>query len=74
MIIIRDIHFNKEEVFDGSNEILKCDIKNISLEYLVKIVKNMTHKAIIIVLPTTYNNTGKNLKYSYKNEGNKKKI
>ena len=39
MIIIRDIHFNKEKVFDGSTEILKNDIKNMFLEYLVKIVK-----------------------------------
>ena len=61
-------------MFDGSTEILKCDIKNISLKYLVKIVKNTIRKAIIIVLPITYNNTAKNLKWFYKSKGNKKKI
>ena len=49
-------------MFDGSTEILKCDIKNIFLKHLVKIIKNATRKATIIVLLTTYNNTVKNLK------------
>ena len=41
---------------------------------MVKIVKNAIRKAIIIILPTTYNNTAKDLKWFYKNKGNKKKI
>ena len=49
-------------MFDGNTEILKYDIKNISLEYLVKIVRNTTRRATIIILPTTYNNTAKDLK------------
>ena len=74
VIIIRDVYFNKEEVFDSNTEIFKCDIKNISLKYLVKIVKNIIYKVTIIILLTTYNNTVKDLKWSYKNKGNKKKI
>ena len=61
-------------MFDSNTEILKCDIKNIYLEHLVKVVKNITRKVIIIILPTTYNNTAKNLEWSYKSKGNKKKI
>ena len=61
-------------MFNGNTEILKCDIKNIFLKYLTKIIRNTTHKAIIIVLPTTYNNIIKNLKWFYKSKGNKKKI
>ena len=61
-------------MFDGNTEILKCNVKNISLKHLIKIIKNATRKAIIIILPTTYNNTAKNLEWSYKSEGNKKKI
>ena len=61
-------------MFDGNTEILKCDIKNIFLKYLVKIIKNTTRRVIIIILLTTYNNTVKDLKWSYKNKGNKKKI
>ena len=60
-------------MFDGSTEILKCNMKNIFLKHLVKIIKNTTRKAIIIILPTTYNNTAKDLKWSYKNKGNKEK-
>ena len=74
VIITRDIYFNEEKVFDGNTEILKCDIKNISLEYLVKIVKSVICRVIIIVLLITYNNTVKDLEWFYKNEGNKKKI
>ena len=48
-------------MFDGNTKILKCDIKNIFLKYLVKIVKNAIRKATIIILPITYNNTVKNL-------------
>ena len=59
-------------MFNSNTKILKCDIKNISLKYLVKIVKNARHKATIIILPTTYNNTAKDFKWSYKNKGNKK--
>ena len=72
--MIRDVYFNKEEMFDGSTEIFKCDIKNISLKHLIKIVKNATRRVIIIILPIIYNNTVKDLKWSYKNKGNKKKI
>ena len=61
-------------MFNGNTEILKCDIKNISLKHLIKIIKNTTHKAIIIILPTTHNNIVKDLKWFYKSEGNKKKI
>ena len=61
-------------MFDGNTEILKYDIKNIFLKYLVKIVKNTIRKVIIIVLPTTHNNTVKDLKWSYQNKGNKKEI
>ena len=72
VIIIRDVHFNKEEVFDGSTETLKYDIKNIFLKHLAKVVKNITYRVIIIILLTTYNNTVKDLKWSYKSKGNKK--
>ena len=74
IIIIRDVYFNEEEIFDGSTEILKYDIKNISLKYLVKIVRNAICKVIIIILPITHNNTVKDLKWFYKNKGNKEKI
>ena len=74
VIIISDIYFNKEEVFDGSTEILKYDVENISLKYLVKIVKNATRKVIIIILLIIYNNTAKDLKWSYESEENKEKI
>ena len=62
IIIIRDVHFNEEEVFNGNTKILKYDIKNISLKYLIKIIKSITRKATIIILPTTYNNTAKDFK------------
>ena len=74
VIIIRDVYFNEEEVFDGSTEILKYDIKNISLEYLVKIIRSAIRRVIIIVLLITYNNTVKDLEWFYKSEGNKEKI
>ena len=61
-------------MFNGNTKILKYNIKNISLKHLIKIVKSAIHKAIIILLLTTYNNTVKDLKWSYKSEGNKKKI
>ena len=61
-------------MFNGNTEILKYNIKNISLKYLVKIVKSATHKVIIIILLITYNNTVKDLEWFYKSEGNKKKI
>ena len=61
-------------MFDGNTEILKCDVKNISLEHLVEVMKSATRRVIIIVLPITYNNTVKDLKWSYKSEGNKEKI
>ena len=74
VIIIRDIYFNKEEVFDGSTEILKCDIKNISLKYLVEIMRSAIRRAIIIILLIIYNNTVEDLEWSYKSKGNKEKI
>ena len=74
IIITKDIYFNKEKVFDNNTEILQYNIKNISLEHLVKIVRNITHEVTIITLPITYNNTVKDLKWFYKNEGNKKKF
>ena len=61
-------------MFNDNTKILKCNVKNISLEYLVKIVKSITRKAIIVILPITYNNTVKDLKWFDKSEGNKKKI
>ena len=61
-------------MFNGNTKILKCNIKNISLRYLIKIIKNTTRKVTIIMLLTTYNNTIKDLKWFYKNKGNKKKI
>ena len=72
--MIRDIHFNEEEIFDSSAKIFKYNVKNISLEYLVKVVKKATRRAIIIGLLTMYNNTIKNLKWSYKSKGNKEEI
>ena len=74
VIIIKDIHFNKEKVFDGNTKTFKCDIKNIFLKHLAKIIKNTTRRAIITTLPTTHNNTIKDLEWSYKSKGNKKKI
>ena len=61
-------------MFNSNTETLKCDIKNISFKYLVEIVRNTIRKAIIIILLTTHNNTVKDLKWFYKNKGNKKKI
>ena len=61
-------------MFDGNTEILQYNIKNISLKYLIKIVKNTTRKVIIIILLTTYNNIVKDLEWFYKSEDNKKKI
>ena len=61
-------------MFDGNTEILKYNIKNISLKHLVKIVRNTTRRATIIILLITYNNIVKDLEWSYKSEGNKEKI
>ena len=61
-------------MFDGNTEILKCDIKNIFLKHLVKIVKSAIRRVTIIILLTTYNNTAKDFKWSYKSKGNKEKI
>ena len=61
-------------MFNGSTETLKSDRKNISLEYLAKIVKKAIYTAIIIILLTIYNNNIENLKWFYKSEGNKEKI
>ena len=61
-------------MFNSNTKTLKCNIKNIFLKYLVKIVKSATRKVIIIILLITYNNTVKDLEWSYKSEGNKKKI
>ena len=64
----------RKKIFNGNTEIFKCDIKNISLKHLVKIVRSATYKVTIIVLLITHNNTVKNLKWFYKSKGNKKKI
>ena len=74
IIIIKDIYFNKKEIFNGNTKILKYNVKNISLRYLVEIVRNAIRKATIIILLTTHNNTVKDFKWSYKSEGNKEKI
>ena len=49
-------------MFNGNTEILKCDVKNISLKYLIKIMKNITRRVIIIILLIIYNNIIKDLK------------
>ena len=74
VIIIKDVHFNEEKVFDGNTEIFKCDIKNIFLKHLVEIINNATRRVIIRILLITYNNTTKDLEWFYKSKGNKKKI
>ena len=70
---MKNVHFNKEEVFNDNTEILKCNIKNISWEYLAEILKKAIRRVIIIILLTTYNNTAKDLEWFYKSEGNKEK-
>ena len=70
----KDIHFNKEKVFNSNTESFKCNIKNNSLKYLVKIVKKAIRTAIIVTLLIIYNNTAKDLEWSYEREGNKKKF
>ena len=74
VIIIKDIYFNKEKVFNGNIKIFKYNIKNISIEYLVKVIKSAIRKVIIIILLITHNNTAKDLEWSYKSKGNKEKI
>ena len=54
-------------MFNGNTEILKYNIKNISLKYLIKIIKSAIRRVIIIILLIIYNNTVKDLKWSYKN-------
>ena len=49
-------------MFNGNTEIFKCNIKNIFLKYLVKVVKNTIRKVIIIILLITYNNTAEDFK------------
>ena len=61
-------------MFDGNTEILKCNVKNISLELLMKIVRSTTRKVIIIILLIIYNNTVKDLEWFYKSKSNRKKI
>ena len=61
-------------MFNGNTEIFKCNIKNISLEYLIKVIKSTIYKVIIIILFTTHHNTAKDLKWFYKSKGNRKKI
>ena len=60
-------------MFDGSTETLKCDVKNMFLEYLAEVVKKAIHRAVIILL-ITFNDTIEDLKWSYKSEGNEEKI
>ena len=50
VIIIRDIYFNKKEVFNDNTEIFKYNIKNIFLKHLVKVVRSVIYKVIIIIL------------------------
>ena len=59
---MKDVYFNKEEIFNGNTKILKCNIKNISLKHLIEIIKSTIRKATIIILPTTHNNIAKDLK------------
>ena len=61
-------------MFNNNTKIFKCNVKNIFLEYLVKIVRSTIYRVIIIILLTTYNNIVKDLEWSYKSKGNKKKI
>ena len=61
-------------MFNGNIKILKYNVKNISLKYLVKIIRNIVYKVTIIILLITYSNTVKDLKWSHKSKGNKKKI
>ena len=49
-------------MLDGNTKILKCNIKNISLKYLIKVVRNAIYRVIIVILPITHNNTVKNFK------------
>ena len=44
-------------MFDGNTKTLKCDVKNISLEYLVEIVKKAICTVMTIVLLIIYNDT-----------------
>ena len=57
-------------MFDDNTEIFESNIKNISLKYLVTIIKKAIYIITIIILPTTYNNTAKDLEWSYKSKGN----
>ena len=61
-------------MFNSNTEILKYDVKNIFLKYLVKIVRNATCKVTIIILLITHNNTVKDFEWFYKSEGNEEKI
>ena len=61
-------------MFNGNTEILKCNVKNISLKYLVEIVKSTIRRVIIIVLLIIYNNIIEDFKWFYKSEGNEEKI
>ena len=74
VIITRDVHFNEEEVFDGSTETLKCDVKNMSLEHLAEVVRSATRRATTTALPTTHNDTAEDLEWSYESEGNEEEI
>ena len=73
-VIIKDVYFNKEKVFDGSTEILKSNIKNIFLEYLIEIVKKAIYTVITIISLTIYNDIAEDLEWFYKNKGNEKEI
>ena len=61
-------------MFNGCTETLKYDVKNMSLEYLVKVVKKAIRIVMIIILLITNNDTAKDLEWSYKSKGNKEKI
>ena len=61
-------------MFNSSIKIFKCNMKNLYLDYLVKVVKKAIRKAIKIISLAMYNNIIMVLKWSYESEVNKKKI
>ena len=58
---MKDVYFNKEKMFNGNTKSLKCNMKNISLKYLVNVIKKAIYITIITALPITYNDTAKDL-------------
>ena len=74
VIIIKDVYFNEEEVFNGSTEIFKCDIKKIFLKYLVKVIRSAIRRVIIIILLIIYNDIIEDFEWFYESEGNEEEI